>query len=85
MSKKELRAEVNAALIQAAATLAAREHEVLVNNFVQSKQSDVSNMTSSIYASDEYKKITSRERLLETFAEMLDALKARAHAGHFGI
>lgn len=85
MSKKELRSEVNAALIQAAATLAAREHEVLVDNFIQNKQMDARSSLSSIYSSEEYKNITSREMLLKTFSEMLDALKARAHAGHFEI
>lgn len=82
MSKK-LSPEVNAALIQAAATIACREHQVMVEDFMEREVSTKDVDRIAVMLTPNYEAITSRKQIFSLFSATLDVLKAQALAGMF--
>ncbi|WP_338332140.1 hypothetical protein [Acetobacter sp. LMG 32666] len=82
MSKK-LSPEVNAALIQAAATIACREHQVMVEDFIEKETTTKFVSRFSVICTPAYEELTSRKLIFKLFSTALDELKANAQAGMF--
>lgn len=80
MSKK-MSPEVNAALIQAAATIACRQHQVMVDEFLE-KEMKYKNITrADAMTSQDYGIVTSRKQIFSLFSDTLNVMKAQALAG----
>lgn len=82
MSKK-LSPEVNAALIQAAATIACRQHQVMVEEFIEKEMKTKVISRADAMTSQNYGIVTSRKQIFSLFSDTLDVLKAQALAGMF--
>lgn len=82
---KEITPEINAALIQAAATLANRDHELLLQEYFDSQEFEHGATRKEARSTPMYAHLISRKYRMEIFARVLDDVKALAEKGYFPI